>query len=98
MSQFLLTQEARSDLKHIARFTQKRWGRAKRNQYLKSMDDVFHLLAEQPSLGATCDDVLPGYRRFPQGSHVVFYQVASAGDVLIVRILHRSMDVQEHLK
>ena len=36
---FALTSAAKSDLKAIARFTEKRWGRVQRNLYIKQFDD-----------------------------------------------------------
>jgi toxin ParE1/3/4 len=51
MAIFTLTEKANSDLKDIARFTQKRWGHDQRNKYLKDLDACFFRLAENPSLG-----------------------------------------------
>nr|WP_194362643.1 type II toxin-antitoxin system RelE/ParE family toxin [Neptunicella marina] len=81
------------DLKEIARFTQHEWGREQRNNYLKQFDTSFNLLAQNPELGKVCDDIRQNYRKFPQGSHVIFYKVTSEQHILIVRILHKSMDV-----
>ncbi|MYJ23907.1 MAG: type II toxin-antitoxin system RelE/ParE family toxin, partial [Nitrospira sp. SB0673_bin_12] len=50
MKPFVLTNAAKADLKAIARFTEKQWGRNQRNIYLKHFDDVFHLLANTPSM------------------------------------------------
>ncbi|WP_368073953.1 type II toxin-antitoxin system RelE/ParE family toxin [Marinomonas sp. FW-1] len=33
------------------------------------------------------------YRTFPQGSHVIFYQQIGCQNIQIIRILHKSMDV-----
>ncbi len=74
MKPFALTQKAKTDLKEIAKFTMKRWGREKRNLYLKEFDQAFFLLAERPSIGKSCDEIREGYRKFPQGSHIIFYK------------------------
>ena len=37
-----------------------------------------------------------GYRSFPQGRHVVFYVIASAG-IEVIGIVHQSVDVDAHL-
>jgi toxin ParE1/3/4 len=89
---FALSNAAKDDLKAIARFTEKRWGKAQRNLYIKQFDDAFHLLAITPLAGKACDDIKTGYRKFPQGSHVIFYQTGSDNTILIVRILHKNMD------
>ncbi len=94
MKLFELTREAKQDLRRIARFTEKRWGRNQRFLYIKQFDDAFHLLAESSSFGKPCDDIKEGYRKFPQGSHIIFYREASKDKILIIRILHKSMDIE----
>ena len=90
---FILTQKARSDLVAIAIYTQRRWNREQRNIYLKQLDDTFHALANNPQLGKSCDYIKHGYRKFPQGSHVIFYRQSSPVIIEVVRILHKQMDV-----
>jgi toxin ParE1/3/4 len=41
MATFKLKAKAKDDLKAIAIFTQKRWGRDQLNNYLKQIDDSF---------------------------------------------------------
>ena len=94
MATFTLTEKAKSDLKDIARFTQKRWGREQRNKYLKDLDACFCRLADNPSLGRECSEVRTGYSKFPTGSHVIYYRSVPKYQVEIVRILHESMDVE----
>lgn len=97
MATFILTEKAKSDLKDIARFTQKRWGRDQRNKYLKDLDACFFRLSENPSLGRECNEVRTGYQKFPTGSHVIYFRSISKSKVEIVRILHESMDVELQL-
>jgi len=93
MKPFQLTSKAKSDLRQIATFTEKQWGRAQRNLYLKQIDDAFHLLADTPLAGKDCGYIKEGCRKFPQGSHVIFYKDGSTSKVEIIRILHKQMDV-----
>lgn len=94
MKPFGLTKEAKEDLRKIAKFTEKRWGRDQRNLYTKQFDDGFHLLAETPSVGKKCNYIKVSYRKFPQGSHIVFYREGTKGIIIIIRILHKNMDVE----
>ncbi len=94
MATFNLTEKAKSDLKDIARFTQKRWGREQRNKYLKDLDTCFYRLSGNPSLGRECNEVRTGYFKFPTGRHVIYYRSISKSQVEIVRIFHESMDVE----
>ena len=95
MGSFSLTNAAKADLRNIARFTEQKWGREQRKHYLKGMDDTFHLLADSPSLGAPCDYIAPELRKHPFQSHVIYYDIASTARVLIVRVLHKRMDVSQ---
>ena len=94
MKAFELTKEAKEDLRKIARFTEKRWGRDQRFLYIKQFDDVFHLLAKTPTVGKKCDFIKKGYKKFPQSSHLIFYREDTKGKVVVIRILHKNMDVE----
>lgn len=94
---FHLSIKAKSDLLNIARYTQLNWGREQRNHYIKLLDSTFHHIAEKPELGHSCDYIKEGYRKRPQGSHVIYYKEFNNNEILIVRILHKSMDVHRAL-
>lgn len=97
MKSFALTNKAKADLQKIAIFTEQRWGKKQRNVYIKQFDDVFHLLSSAPLTGKSCDFIKVGYRKFPQGSHIIFYRMKNDNLIEIVRILHKSMDYDLHL-
>ena len=97
MEQFQLSKEAKNDLRTIAVFTENRWGRAQRNFYIKQLDEAFLMLAQNPNLGISCDYIRDSYRKFPQGSHIIFYKRTAQSDILVVRILHKSMDYDSQL-
>ncbi|MBT4837660.1 MAG: type II toxin-antitoxin system RelE/ParE family toxin [Methylococcales bacterium] len=94
MKVFALTRKAKQDLRKIAIFTEKRWGRDQRYLYIKQFDDGFHLLSETPSIGKKCDYIKPGYRKFPQGSHIIYYREDTKSKVIVIRILHKNMDAE----
>lgn len=98
MAKFILSTKAKSDLIKIARYTQLTWCTAQRNDYLKRLDNTFHQLADEPQMGSRCDYIREGYRKRPQGSHLVYYKDNKANQILIVRILHKSMDVHRAIK
>lgn len=98
MQPFQLSKAAKNDLRAIAVFTESRWGRAQRNLYIKQLDDAFFMLAQCPELGTSCDVIREGYKKFPQGSHIIFYKQGTLANILVVRILHKSMDYDVQLK
>ena len=93
MSAFTLTRRAKADLKSIAKFTEKRWGREQRYIYIKQFDDTFHMLSNAPEIGNNCDYIKENYQKSPQGSHMIFYRIAPQGSIQIIRIIHKNMDV-----
>lgn len=93
MSAFRLSQKAFQDLVEIGKHTTRIWGASQRNAYLKQIDDCFTRISDNPNLGVKCDYIAKGYRKFPQGSHMIYYRVNPDNIVEIVRILHKAMDV-----
>ena len=82
--------EAEEDINLIAAYTTTTWGWRQTNIYLAKLEDGFTLLAQNPSVGRSCDSIRPGLRRFEIGKHVVFYLI-EPGELLIVRVLHQQM-------
>lgn len=94
MRAFNLTRKAKADLKSIATYTQRKWGKEQRKIYARQFDDVFHMLSETPATGNKCDFIRLGYRKFPVSSHLVFYHSVSQSEIEVVRILHKRMDAK----
>jgi toxin ParE1/3/4 len=86
-----VTHRAREDLRNIGRYTERTWGKAQRNHYLKGIEARFQWLSENPLLGKHRTDICEGYYSFPEGQHVVFYLI-SDGSLEIIGILHKEMD------
>lgn len=93
MSSFDVSKAARADLKNIAAYTQKTWGASQRRKYLKGLDKTFHFLSDNPFSGNQCDYIIKGLRKHLYESHIIFYEI-SQSSVFIVRVLHKSMDVE----
>lgn len=97
MPSFHLTARAKEDMKSIARYTEKTWGRLQRNKYLAALDKRFHRIAEEPELGRSCDEIREGYRKLYEGRHVIFYRSVAGGEAEIARVLHGWIDIETHL-
>ena len=65
--------------------------------YYAALKDCLDLLSGNPDMGGKSDDVREGYRRFSHQSHVIFYRMEKQ-HVLIVRVLHKSMDVAKQFQ
>jgi toxin ParE1/3/4 len=89
---FRITPRAESDLKKIASYTLKTWGRRQRNKYLLAMERRFIWLAENAELGKHRTDIHEDYYSYPQGSHVIFYMIRD-DFVDIIGVVHQRMDI-----
>ena len=91
-TRFRLTPRAAADLDEIADYTVEEWGLEQMGEYLRSLNRRFEWLARNPFAGRERNDVHPGYRSFPEGSHVIFY-ILNDESVDIIGIPHKSMDI-----
>lgn len=89
---YRVTSNAENDLKQIGRYTERVWGKAQRNKYLKALERCFSWLAGNPMAGKHRADVEAGYYSFPQGQHVIFYVLHDQG-IDIIGVPHKEMDV-----
>ena len=86
---------AKQDLIDIGAYTIRTWSEAQASAYLTELQDCCHLLALNPRLGRSCDDIRLGLRRMSQGKHVILFR-QTPGGILVVRILHQSMLPHRH--
>lgn len=96
MSQLRLTPKARADLDAIWEYTVKHWGVEQAEAYLLSLGETIKLLSNQPGLGRNIDNIQDGYFKFPAASHIFIFR-SQPDAIEIVRILHKSMDVERNL-
>ncbi len=96
MTRFVLRPRAQRDIEEIWDYSARTWGIDQAELYLRQIQDTLRLLAGQPDLGRSCDDIRPGYKRHATGAHIVFYRTLDDG-VDVVRILHQRMNVEDHL-
>jgi toxin ParE1/3/4 len=96
MRQVRLSPKARADLDSIWDYTATHRGSAQAEDYLRTLDETMKLIAATPYLGRNIDDIREGYFKFPAASHVLFYRIAPS-TIEVIRILHKSMDVEGHL-
>ncbi|MEE4175572.1 MAG: type II toxin-antitoxin system RelE/ParE family toxin [Xanthomonadales bacterium] len=96
MNAWRLRALALKDLESIRDFTLERWGVSQAERYLGELFACFDELAANPMLGRLRKELGPGCRSFPQGRHVVFYEIDSRG-VEIIALVHQSADVGHHV-
>ena len=90
------TARAERDLVGIWDYSFRQWSEAQADEYLDQLYAGMSILADNPELGVSRDEVRAGYRVLFIGSHAVYYTVTRT-KVLIVRVLHERMDLGRHL-
>lgn len=96
MLQLRVTPKAQSDLIGIWVYTCDEWGIDQADKYLDELDRGIKQLVSYPSLGADYTHVVTGYRRLQVEHHAVFYKLVES-ELLVVRVLHESMDAPARL-
>ena len=87
MSNYRLTVRAEDDLLDIFLFGLEQFGLMQAERYKAGFERCFTILADNPKLGRTANAVAPGLRRHEHESHIVLYEEAEDG-VLIVALVH----------
>ena len=96
MHSIVQSSQAEQDLTDIWIYTAEEWNLAQADLYLDELVAGIEGLSAHPELGYSRDDIRAGYRSLNVSRHIVFYTVTEE-QVLIVRVLHKSVDVQRHL-
>ncbi len=92
-----LSAPAKHDLARIGEHTLREWGAAQKQKYIQQIRDKLRTLRDMPGIGTPRDDIDTGLRAHPVGRHVIFYREVESA-VVIVRVLHKRMDLEFHLK
>lgn len=95
MAAYRLSTKAVVDLDGIYEYTVLNFGLPQARNYLDGLHDRFEILAQQPRRGRRAERIAPDLRRYEYRFHVVFYVPEDKG-VMIVRVLHESMDALKH--
>ncbi len=92
-----VTPQARADLRDISRYTDKKWGRQQRFNYIGNLRDRFLYLAGNPRMGRIRSEITGSPYSYHEGRHVIFYRSTAEG-IEILRVLHDSMDFPRHFR
>jgi toxin ParE1/3/4 len=88
----IVTQDALNDLAEIGRYSEREWGRAPKQAYLKAFRDRMTSLLSRPGLGRLRYDLDGRIRSLRSGRHLIFYDLVGE-DIVVERVLHERMDI-----
>jgi toxin ParE1/3/4 len=89
------TSQAGSDLDEIWYYVATKSGSLEvADRLIDSITERFFLVAKYPNLGrARNEDLREGLRSLPAGEYIIIYRIQD-GDVVILRVLHASRDIE----
>ena len=96
MNSYLLSPRAQLDISEIWDYTAVQWDTDQAERYVRQIQTAIQTLAHKPLIGQPCDEIRAGYRKYPAGSHMIFFRLVSSG-IEVVRILHKRMDIARRL-
>jgi toxin ParE1/3/4 len=97
MRNYQLTEAAKKDLREISAYTKKTWGKEQEKTYRETVRAALRIIAKLPEIGQMREELAEGLRSFPVGNHIAYY-VEKSGQIMVVRILHPSMDRERAMK
>jgi len=96
MRQYLFSKEAEKDLIDIYRYGFLTHGENQAEQYLQSLKEKCQFLANNPNLSRERTEFTPPIRINGHSQHLIVY-LNKEDSIIVVRILHKKMDVPNHL-
>lgn len=94
---YKLSNVAQAHLQSIKSYTIENFSEAQWQKYKQSLLTGLQMLADNPGLGRSCDDVYPNGFYFPVGKHTAYF-IKQADFILIVAVLGQPQLPQNHLK
>jgi toxin ParE1/3/4 len=96
VKRLVLTEIARADLASIRRYSTRTWGRDQTSKYMDALRDTMKGLIRGTMVTRTRDDLRPAVQMASSGRHSIFFE-ADESRILVVRVLHNSMDYRRQL-
>ncbi len=93
---YILSPAAASDVNDIWNYTVVRWGARQAASYVGDIRDNCAALSQETQVSRPVS-VRDGYRKATVGMHVIYFRPTDERSIVVVRILHQSMNVERHL-
>ncbi len=98
MAKYILTNQAVMDLSGIWNYTFDNWSESQADEYYQMLLDNCQIIANKPNIGKNYKNILNGLFGHKIGRHIIFYRIKSEKEILILRILHEQMDLENRIK
>lgn len=95
---YWFSSKAEQDINSIWLYTVDRWSMEQADRYHHILIAGVQHLTENPELGRIYSNRDGTFKFFQIMSHLIFYRETSSTEIEIVRILHKSMDIENRLR
>ena len=95
MTGFVLSPAAQADVENIWDYTAENWGVDQAESYTRDIRNTCERLAAGERGRRV--DIRDDYRKFPVGSHMLYFKIDGPQRIGVMRISHQSMDAERHL-
>ncbi|MGI2914243.1 type II toxin-antitoxin system RelE/ParE family toxin [Vibrio alginolyticus] len=92
-----LSNLAQSHLRKVKNYTVESFSELQWRNYKDTLLSGFQMLADNPGLGRSCDEIYPNGFYFPIGKHTAYF-TKEDDFILVVAVLGQSQLPQNHLK
>lgn len=97
MAKYHLSNRAVDDLANIWEYTYDEWSEKQADYYYNLLLKNCQQLAENPSLGKQYSEISLNLFGYLVNKHIIFYQLISKKEIVVIRILHGNMDLKKKL-
>ncbi|OOV85997.1 type II toxin-antitoxin system RelE/ParE family toxin [Oceanospirillum linum] len=96
-NKYKLSNLAQSHLRKVKNYTVENFSELQWHNYKDTLLSGFQMLADNPGLGRSCDEIYPNGFYFPIGKHTAYF-TKEDDFILVVAVLGQSQLPQNHLK
>ncbi|AYF20182.1 TPA: type II toxin-antitoxin system RelE/ParE family toxin [Vibrio parahaemolyticus] len=96
-NKYKLSNLAQSHLRKVKDYTVENFSELQWRNYKDTLLSGFQMLADNPDLGRSCDEIYPNGFYFPIGKHTAYF-IKEDDFILVVAVLGQSQLPQNHLK
>jgi toxin ParE1/3/4 len=97
MKNYRLTKDAEKDLRDVARYTLKQWGKAMLQQYRSGLRTAFEDIGNHNIRKHPFSDNFPELLVTKYKYHFIFYLTEGAEEPVIIGVIHERRDSVKHL-
>ncbi len=97
MASYVLAPGAQADLRDIARYTRRQWGKPQALKYRDRLEKCAETIALGEGRSKDLSDIHPGLRMVRCEHHFIFCLPRGEAPALIVAILHERLDLMRRL-